>query len=295
MKVIVASNLSKHTLPINAILYWGGTSTELPAGWSIFTDAADAFIMGTDPSGILLTKQGSAEHYHSENGTSTDNIHKHADYVSGFPESSGVYTVTQGTDIEAVGKHTHPLGNGFYFENSNGHSHTINNTSTNSHLPLYRRYYLMKYDGATEIPVKTIALWSGELDTIPEGWRICDGSTQDGFTVPNLKQRMIYIPATDSQVGSSGGYTIHKHGRASKTNDGGAHYHSLLFGGTHPSANKIGVKSGSNALIAEWGHYHLGYKYSKSSGAHNHTLPATNNANHMPPYINLYYIMKVTS
>lgn len=295
MKVIVASNLSKHNLPINALLYWGGTSTELPSGWSIFTDAADAFIMGTDPSGILLTKQGSAEHYHSENGTSTDNVHKHADYVSGFPESSGGFQVTQGTDIEAVGKHTHPEGDGFSFENSNGHSHTINNTSTNSHLPLYRRYYLMKYDGATEIPVKTIALWSGNSDTIPEGWRICDGSTQDGFTVPNLKKRMIYIPATDSQVGSSGGNNIHNHGRASNTNSVGAHYHSLLFGGTTPSANKIGVKSGSNALIAKWKHYHLGNKNSKSSGDHNHTLPATNNANHMPPYINLYYIMKVTA
>jgi len=295
MKVVVASNLNKHALPINAILYWGGKSTELPAGWSIFTEAADAFIMGTDPSGILLTKQGSAEHYHSENGTSTDNIHKHADYVSGFPQSSGGYTVTQGTDIEAVGNHTHPTGDGFSFENSDGHSHTINNTSTNSHLPLYRRYYLMKYEGAENIPVKAIALWSGELDTIPEGWRICDGSTQDGFTVPYLKQCMIYIPTTDSQVGSSGGNTIHNHGRASKTNDGGAHYHRLTFLSTYPDADKIGVKSGSNALIAKWAHYHSGNKNSKSSGAHNHTLPATNDANHMPPYINLYYIMKVTA
>jgi len=295
MKVIVANNLSKHNLPINALLYWGGTSTELPSGWSIFTEAADAFIMGTDPSGILLTKQGSAEHYHSENGTSTDNVHKHADYGSGYPESVGLYQVTQGTDIEAVGKHTHPTGNGFSFENSSGHSHTINNTSTNSHLPLYRRYYLMKYEGAENIPVKAIALWSGNSDTIPEGWRICDGSTQDGFTVPLLQQYMIYIPATDSQVEDGGGNTIHNHTRASNTNSGGAHYHRLNFVGTLTDANKIGVKSGSNALIAEWGHYHLGNKNSKSSGAHNHTLPATNDANHMPPYINLYYIMKVTS
>ena len=295
MKVVVASNLSKHNLPINALLYWGGTSTELPAGWSIFTEAADAFIMGTDPSGILLTKQGSAEHYHSENGTSTDNVHKHADYVSGYPESSGGYQVTQGTDIEAVGKHTHPTGNGFSFENSSGHSHTINNTSTNSHLPQYIRYYLMKYEGAENIPVKAIALWSGELDTIPEGWRICDGSTQDGFTVPRLQQSMIYIPATDSQVEDGGGNTVHNHTRASNTNSGGAHYHRLTFLSTYPDADKIGVKSGSNALIAKWAHYHLGNKNSKSSGAHNHTLPATNNANHMPPYINLYYIMKVTA
>ena len=293
MKVIVASNLSKHTLPINAILYWGGTSTELPSGWSIFTEAADAFIMGTDPSGILLTKQGSAEHYHSENGTSTDNVHKHADYGSDFPESSGSYQVTQGTDIEAVGKHTHWKGK-IEFENSSGHSHTINNTSTNGHLPLYRRYYLMKYEGAENIPVKAIALWSGELDTIPEGWRICDGSTQDGFTVPNLKQRMIYIPTTDSQVEDDGGNTIHNHTRASNTNSGGAHYHRLTFWSTYP-INKIGVKSGSNALIAKAAHYHSGNKNSKSSGDHNHTLPATNNANHMPPYINLYYIMKVTA
>jgi len=295
MKVVVASNLSKHNLPINALLYWGGTSTELPSGWSIFTDAADAFIMGTVPSGILLTKQGSAEHYHSENGTSTDNVHKHADYVSGYPESSGRYQVTQGTDIEAVGKHTHPEGYGFYFENSSGHSHTINNTSTNSHLPSYIRFYLMKYEGAENIPVKAIALWSGNLDTIPEGWRLCDGSTQDGFTVPLLQRYMIYIPATDSQVKDGGGNTIHNHGRASNTNSGGAHYHSLQFGSLLTNANKIGVKSGSNALIAKWAHYHSGNKNSKSSGAHNHTLPATNNANHMPPYINLYYIMKVTA
>ena len=295
MKVVVASNLSKHNLPINALLYWGGTSTELPSGWSIFTDAADAFIMGTDPSGILLTKQGSAEHYHSENGTSTDNIHNHADYVSGFPQSSGVYTVTQGTDIEAVYNHAHPAGSGFVFEDSSGHYHTINNTSTNSHLPHYRRYYIMKNDGATEIPVKTIALWSGELDTIPEGWRLCDGSTQDGFTVPNIKGYIIYVSPNDTSVGYVGGNTIHNHTRASKTNDGGAHYHRLQFASIPPDADKIGVKSGSNALIAKWAHYHLGYKNSKSSGKHYHTLPATNDANHMPPYINLYYIMKVTS
>ena len=153
----------------------------------------------------------------------------------------------------------------------------------------------MKYEDAENIPVKAIALWSGNLDTIPEGWRICDGSTQDGFTVPNLKQYMIYIPATNSKVGSSGGNTIHNHDRASNTNSGGAHYHRLQFVSAAPGANKIGVKSGSNALIAKWAHKHLGYKNSKSSGAHNHTLPATNNANHMPPYINLYYIMKVTA
>jgi len=295
MKVVVASNLSKHNLPINALLYWGGTSTELPAGWSIFTEAADAFIMGTVPSGILLTKQGSAEHYHSENGTSTDNIHKHANYVSGYPESSVAYQVTQGTDIEAVGKHTHQAGNGSSFENSSGHSHTINNTSTNSHLPRYIRYYLMKYEGAENIPVKAIALWSGNLDTIPEGWRLCDGSTQDGFTVPKIKQDIIYIPTTNSQVGSNGGNTIHNHGRASNTHSGGAHYHRLQFGSILTNADKIGVKSGSNALIAKWAHYHSGNKNSKSSGDHYHSLPATNNANHMPPYINLYYIMKVTA
>ena len=153
----------------------------------------------------------------------------------------------------------------------------------------------MKYEGAENIPVKAIALWSGELDTIPEGWRICDGSTQDGFTVPLLQQYMIYIPATDSQVEDGGGNTIHNHTRASNTHSGGAHYHRLQFGSILTNADKIGVKSGSNALIAKWAHYHSGNKNSKSSGAHNHTLPATNNANHMPPYINLYYIMKVTA
>ena len=37
------------------------------------------------------------------------------------------------------------------------------------------------------VPVGTIAMWSGALDTLPEGWALCDG--ENG--TPDLRERFV--------------------------------------------------------------------------------------------------------
>lgn len=286
MKVIVANNLSKTDLPFDALLYWGGLATEIPTGWQIYSSAADAFIMGTDPSGILLTKQGTAEHFHSEIGTALGGKHTHPSIApqTSSDATANVY-VTNGTDKKGNGTHNHQIGG--TFDEGGEHSHAISNTSTSSHLPVYIRFYLMKNIGATDIPVRAIALWPGTGSTIPRGWQVCDGTNG----TPNILNSFIYVPNSDIDQGKTGGASKHNHTRQTNTRTD-SHHHMITLLGNPPSSEPIYAKSGSN-IISTDPHYHSGQVFSLRSAYHSHTISKLNDANHLPPHIRLYYIMRV--
>lgn len=79
------------------------------------------------------------------------------------------------------------------------------------------------YDG---LPSNTIVMWSGAVETIPSGWKVCDGS--DG--APDLRDRFLMGVDTNlDAVGDTGGAASHTHtvDVAADTSDAGAHTHTF--------------------------------------------------------------------
>ena len=52
-----------------------------------------------------------------------------------------------------------------------------------------------------------IALWSGPLDTIPAGWKLCNGT--DGTI--NTSSLFVYSTDSTEAPGATGGHTTHNH------------------------------------------------------------------------------------
>lgn len=110
------------------------------------------------------------------------------------------------------------------------------------------------------LPTGTILLWSGSVASIPAGFVLCDGNNG----TPNLKDRFVIGAGGTHAVGANGGTTQHTH-----TYTGDGHQHLLPVGAQVQTGGGYDVLSG----------------ISNDSGT-------TQNANHLPPYFALAYIMK---
>lgn len=67
------------------------------------------------------------------------------------------------------------------------------------------------------VPIGTIVIWSGSLDSIPEGWAHCNG--QNGTR--DLRQLFVRGALSPPTVGDTGGLLNHSH-----TFDAGNHDHN---------------------------------------------------------------------
>lgn len=110
------------------------------------------------------------------------------------------------------------------------------------------------------IPSGLIAIWSGAIVDIPDGWVICDGN----LGTPNLKDKFIVGADNTYAVGATGGSALHTH---DFTTDG--HNHTLL-----PGANLAG------------GAVH------NTTSSTNQDTGTTDNGSSLPPYYALAFIMK---
>jgi hypothetical protein len=140
-----------------------------------------------------------------------------------------------------------------------------------------------------------IIMWSSS--TIPSGWYLCDGTNG----TPDLRGKFIYGASADGDVGSTGGVSTHSHtGGTSSSN--GSHGHTGGTVSVGASSGTATMYSGGSyyAAASNTSHTHSGGTPSigslnSTSNAHTHTISATSgNSTSDPPYIKLYYIMKVS-
>lgn len=110
------------------------------------------------------------------------------------------------------------------------------------------------------IPIGTILLWSGSIETIPNTWHLCDGSSG----TPDLRDRFIIGSGSTYNPDDIGGSNVHNHNFLSN-----GHFHVI------PSGNVIAAgadKSGSSETVPVAG--------------------TTDNGGQKPPYYALAWIMK---
>lgn len=60
-------------------------------------------------------------------------------------------------------------------------------------------------NGFGTIPIGGIIIWSGAINQIPAGWALCNGTTVNGRTTPNLQDRFVVGAGSTYSVGNTGG------------------------------------------------------------------------------------------
>ncbi|AXT52370.1 hypothetical protein D1818_16545 [Aquimarina sp. BL5] len=153
----------------------------------------------------------------------------------------------------------------------------------------------------TRMPKGVIVMWSGNINNIPAGWTLCNG-TQG---TPNLSGRFIvgFHQSTEdyNTIGNTGGLNkvtlntsqIPAHSHSGTTNNDGSHKHLI---DNKFSGNTSG--SGKNSLVVDGESGATIDHFTRTDGSHKHTFTTNQiggNQPHenRPPYFVLAYIMKL--
>jgi len=126
-----------------------------------------------------------------------------------------------------------------------------------------------KIGTSSGIPAGCIIMWSGDANTIPAGWTLCDGSNG----TPDLRNKFI--------VGAAGEYTAGNTGGSKTKNISHTHTYS---GKTSKENEDQSIEKGDNHA---------------ANDDHTHTYSGTTDAGGstsldiLPPYYALCYIMKL--
>lgn len=145
------------------------------------------------------------------------------------------------------------------------------------------------------LPKNSIVIWKGALNTIPEGWVVCDGTNG----TPNLQGRFVVGVGNEYSLNSKGGTTtetltlsqIPAHKHTCTTSSAGRHKHNDYTVYLHNRS------SGHQYYhMYQW---HIDIKYFLPSHSHNHggsfttsSTGSNHSHNNMPKYRALYFIMK---
>lgn len=140
-----------------------------------------------------------------------------------------------------------------------------------------------------DLPIGTIIMYDGT--TLPYGWYDCDGGTYNGLVTPDLIGSFPRGVPSAGTLGATGGSVTHDH---SNSNTGNAsHGHAGKTDSTGGRVGTIGSNWAGGSYETVNDHNHT-ITVAAITGAeiHNHTMPNTDEASSLPPYIRLRYIIR---
>ena len=145
---------------------------------------------------------------------------------------------------------------------------------------------------AAPIPKGGIILWSGAINAIPAGWRLCDGGTINGMTTPNLQDMFVVGAGNTYAVDVTGGskdavVVAHTHTGNTTNNVTNINGRVATTLGTSPGG-PLSFEEGQGT--PDW------RTIVTNSITHNHTLNilttgSSGTNKNLPPYYALAYIM----
>ena len=144
-------------------------------------------------------------------------------------------------------------------------------------------------DKANSLIPGMVIMWYGDINQVPEGWALCNGSNG----TPDLRNRFV--------VGAGSAYTIGNIGGSANVTltveQIPSHTHTAVEDGTHThSYTQPSGSYYSGEYIQKSGSVSSTSATTGSSGAHTHTINATGGGTsheNRPPYYALAYIMKI--
>lgn len=116
------------------------------------------------------------------------------------------------------------------------------------------------------IPIGSIILWSGTLETIPDGWQLCDGTNG----TPNLAFSFVRGASPFSLPGSTGGEASHSHPFSADSH-------------SHSNGGSVGVPGTGPDLAWDAANDSQGAIASGTTGI----------VNNQPPWYSLAYIQRL--
>ncbi len=201
-------------------------------------------------------------------------------------------------------KFTHDVGieSDLYVANQITACTTISNTLSGTDVYFDR---LIKFGiGASPlVPVGGIIMWSGEIEDIPDGWYLCDGTTHDSFETPDLRSRFIVGYSSGvwdyDEVGNTGGsdsvtlsvnqIPAHTHQVTGGITSSGRHSHTGNTGNSNDAVTSATSRSGmygrgggGTSVITRAGGSKGNHNHPlniSDSGAHTHPVDLTSQAN----------------
>ncbi|GIZ15275.1 phage tail protein [Capnocytophaga catalasegens] len=179
---------------------------------------------------------------------------------------------------------------------------TFGNGATTYNWADFKRINPLRELQKAVVPVGMIAMWSGQVSQIPQGWALCNG--QNG--TPDLRNRFVMgYNNEQTPTKSTGGANSFKLTKAQlptekltgTTSSAGGHSHNYQdiywseFGGA--------IRLPNNAGSGDTDHDNMGHQISRTTdlaGAHTHTFQTENLGNgadidNRPAYMVLAYIM----
>lgn len=223
--VIYIKPTTPQTIPASAVMLWNEATA--PTGFghcdgsSGRPDFRNLYLKGAAAGADGGSTGGSTTNVHNLTHTHTEASHYH------------YYTVHESGDVPGGGRrgsgsggrsrlvHYHLV---YLNANSAGSISTVSLTTTETVEPAYIKIAAVQNTAGINRPVTRgmIALWLGNLNAIPAGWRLCDGNND----TPNLLDKYFKIINTTAELGNTGGSNTHTHASQNHTHTGGSHTHS---------------------------------------------------------------------
>lgn len=137
-----------------------------------------------------------------------------------------------------------------------------------------------------ELPVGSIIMWFKPIAERPVGWELCDGNN----STPDLRGKFVMgVSADGDRVATTNDTHVHTNSSTVAADD---HTHDVTgsLGGTVGHVDVSDIGTGTTGISPT--HTHTVDFDLAASGTHQHTTSDTNSANNLPPYVQVYYIMR---
>ena len=192
-----------------------------------------------------------------------------------------------------------------------GNVSVYNTPSSNNHVA--NKAYV-----DNSIPIGGIIMWSGTVGTsLPSNWKLCDGTTYNGITTPDLRGRFVLSSGqggglTNRTIGNAGGVetvTLTVDQMPSHNHSGATTSDNSTNNGSHSHTNATAAigNYGSQMLVYNQGAINI-YSDIRTGSTLPVTVPTDNSShNHkissqggdkshenMPPFYVLAFIMRIS-
>lgn len=284
--IIVQKRRRGVIIPLDGEIMFFGNASLIPSGWTIDTNMNSRFVQGgTSSSNTVL---GTSTHNHTvpTTGTASDHSHGRTGSVSATTMGEGRRATDPIHQNYNTRTHTHALtGNAVSGATP---AHTTSNTNSADTHPAWRALYWIRAQSNRPVPVGGVIMWDGLIANIPNNYALCNGSNG----TPDLRNRFVRGAANDADVNATGGANSHSH---TNPNTGSVADH------THTQSAGTGTASGSyegpvihDRYISRGSHSHTIADFTTNAGgAHSHTLGSSGSSDGRPPFMMLYYIMRI--